>query len=471
MRDTMAIGYMAVGLKPYWAQFAGMKEKCMEHHRLLEEKFGEQYEVVDAGIVDSEALARDAGRQFQGSGVRIVFCHMLTYAASEYIAPVVKDLDIPVILLNVQYEKALDLTKVKSIGDWLSEGITCAGVPEATAVLKRMGKEYGVVTGYMKGDRQVDKEISYWCQAAKIKAKLSTHNMALFGRPYAGMMDLCIDETKIFTKFGTFIQHLDWTDIIAAGEQADKEDVESELKYVEEIMALDDEVNIKDLRYIAQTACGLNALVKKHNLCAIASHYEIDAPPSQTDLVAALNPAMTMLMTRGIAGAPEGDLKSALAMVMMKTLAGNAATAELYSLDFETNTCLIGHSAACDANISDEKAALKISKVFHGKKGKGYTTQFRPRLGAVTMLALTEDETGRFKLVAAEGESVEGLVLELGDTNLRMKFPGELRDFINDWCMEGPTHHGVISCGLYVDALKCVAKVLGMELKVITKLN
>ena len=471
-KTKMSIGYMAMGLKPYWAQFAGMREKCEKHHQVLKEKFDSNtYEVVDVGIVDSEALARKAGEAFRNSQVQMVFCHMLTYASSEYIAPVVRELDVPVIMLNVQYQKALDFEQVKGLGDWLSEGITCAGIPEATAVLNRMGKQYDVITGHMQGDGRVDREINHWCSAARIKNRLANENVALFGRPYAGMMDLCIDETNVFNQFGSFVQHLDWQEIIEAGSEISGSALEEQLAYIKQIFALDGTMNPKDIEYIAKTAFGLDQLVEKYRLCAIATHYEIDAPPSQVDLVAALNPAMTMLMTKGIAGAPEGDMKSALAMVILKELAGEAMTAELYSMDFDTNTCLIGHSGACDAKISDEKATLKISNVFNGKKGKGYMTQYYPRLGPVTMLALTQKADGSFKLVAAEGESVEGPVLELGDTNLRARFPGDLRDFVNRWSMEGPTHHGVIGRGLHLEGIACVAKALGVELKVITTMQ
>ena len=63
---------------------------------------------------------------------------------------------------------------------------------------------------------------------------------------------------------------------------------------------------------------------------------------------------------------------------------------------------------------------------------------------------------------------VDGPVLMLGDTNLRAKFPGGVKKFVNAWSMEGPTHHGVLARGHYIEELKCVAKVLEIPLKVIS---
>lgn len=465
-------GFMAVGLKPYWSQFSGMRENCEHHHEILRGKLDEALVgIEDVGIIDSEEQARAAGEIFTEKKVDIIFCQMLTYAASVYIAPVVRELNVPFIILNVQHKKALDFPHIKGIGDWLGEGITCAGVPEATAVLSRMGKMYAVITGNMEEDVYVEREMNAWCKAVYIRKTLAKKNLALFGRPYGGMMDLCIDETKVFEKFGTYIHHLDWQEIIKSGESIEEKKIARRMKRMEEVFELDEEMRQEDLTYIAKITEGCLALADAYHLSSCAVHYEFDAPENEMDLVAALNPAMTMMMTEGIAGAPEGDIKAALAMVILKSLAGNAMTAELYSMDFHDGTCLIGHSGACDANISNQKAKLKMCRVFHGKKGKGYVTQFYPEQGPVTMLALTETGDGRFKLVAAEGECVEGPVLMLGDTNLRVRFPKELRKFVNAWSMEGPTHHGVLAKGLYVEELRCVAEVLGIELKVITKMD
>ena len=51
---------------------------------------------------------------------------------------------------------------------------------------------------------------------------------------------------------------------------------------------------------------------------------------------------------------------------------------------------------------------MKIVKVFHGKTGGGYLTQFYPYTGPVTYLAITQDGDGHFKFIVAEGVNEEG---------------------------------------------------------------
>ena len=64
--------------------------------------------------------------------------------------------------------------------------------------------------------------------------------------------------------------------------------------------------------------------------------------------------------------------------------------------------------------------------------------------GPVTLFSEAETGKGALKFVVAEGESVAGPLLEIGNTNSRYKFPIGARQFVKDWSMEGPAHHCAI---------------------------
>ena len=66
----------------------------------------------------------------------------------------------------------------------------------------------------------------------------------------------------------------------------------------------------------------------------------------------------------------------------------------------------------------DIYAVMKIVKVFHGKTGGGYLTQFYPYTGPVTYLAITQDGDGHFKFIVAEGVNEEGKILSFGDDKI-----------------------------------------------------
>ena len=94
-----------------------------------------------------------------------------------------------------------------------------------------------------------------------------------------------------------------------------------------------------------------------------------------------LIPAFSMLIKQGTACAVEGDMKVAMAMSILKTISGTGQLSEMYSIDFNDDICIIGHSGSGDADISDKKPTMKIVTVFHGKTGGGYLTQFYPYTG------------------------------------------------------------------------------------------
>jgi L-arabinose isomerase len=463
------IGLMAVGLGAYWPQFPGMRDGVLGAHQRLARLFEGAGEIVAAGLVDSAAASRQAGELFARERVDIVFCHLTTYANSETLLSAVSAVDVPVILLNVQPVRALDFPNVVSTAGWLGVACTCAALPEMTAVLIRTGKRFATITGHLDGDAELERRIRLWCTVAGISRRLHTQSLALLGRPFPGMLDLHIDETRLYQRFGTLTNHLSWDDIIVEMKEVTPADRNSGADRVRAMFDYPPTVTAHDLDAIATTLCALRRTVEKHSLFGIATHFEGIPTGPVAELLAALNPALSVLITDGVACPVEGDLKAALAMVALKALAGNATLAELYSMDFNEDVCIIGHSGAGDAAISSRRPTLSASEVFHGKSGKGYLTQFFPKTGAATLLACTQDAGGDYRFVAAEGEIVEGPTLGLGDTNCRVRFSCGMRDFTERWSNLGPTHHGVIGMGKHIDSLKSVSTALGIPIDVVCR--
>jgi len=124
----------------------------------------------------------------------------------------------------------------------------------------------------------------------------------------------------------------------------------------------------------------------------------------------------------------------------------------------------MGHDGPGHTRIAEGKTKLKPLKVYHGKVGAGLSVEMRVRQGPITLLSVIDAPDGSRKLLVAEGESVPGSVLEIGNTNSRYRFSCGARNFIDRWSKAGPSHHCAIGVGHLAATLKKLAVLSGIPI-------
>ncbi len=91
----LRIGLFGIGLEAYWRQFAGLQERLRGYLGRVERKLTRPgVEVVD-----------------------VIFLHVTTYALSSTVLPVVMRAKVPVIVLNLAPEPAIDYAAFNTMGD------------------------------------------------------------------------------------------------------------------------------------------------------------------------------------------------------------------------------------------------------------------------------------------------------------------------------------------------------------------
>jgi L-arabinose isomerase len=461
-------GLFGVGLDTYWAQFDGLLDNLKKYQGQIKaqiEDFG--VEVIDGGMVDNPVKAREAADLFRTSDIEVLFLYVSTYALSSTILPVVQKAKVPVIILNLQPVAALDYASFNNLKDrgkmtgvWLEHCQACS-VPEFASVLNRAGIGYEIVTGYLQ-QAEVWIEIESWLEAARVAAAMRTNRMGILGHYYGGMLDVYTDVTKQAAVFGTHFEILEMCELKKYRDEVSEQEVTAKIEEFYTTFDVVAECESFEIDRAARTSIALDKLVKSRNLGSMAYYYEGESGNDYENIVTSVIAGNTLLTGRNIPVAGECEVKNAQAMKIMAEFGVGGSFSEFYLMDFTDNVVMLGHDGPAHFAISEGRVKLVPLPIYHGKPGKGLSIQMTVRHGAVTLLSVVEGKDEVFLLVA-EGESVDGPVLEIGNTNSRYRFSLGAKNFMDEWSKQGPAHHCAIGVGHIASKIDKLGKLLGIK--------
>lgn len=466
------IGLYSVGLRAYWEQFPGLRERLEGYGRFIEHKLSEWADVFNFGLVDAEGKGRRAGEWLNARDVDLVFCHAATYSTSSTVLPVHQINKAPVVFLNLQPTERIHY-EATTTGEWLAHCGACP-VPEFANAFNRAGIPFRVVNGLLgltetpavsltnetTHEREEAirawREIRCWAQAAAVPRTLRYSRFGFLGNTYSGMLDMYSDFTMIQAQTGLHVEVLEMCDLDRQLRSVTADEVGRKLAEVREMFEISGDSpsdpiarrpTDEQLEWSCRVAAAQEKLVREYDLDALSYYYHGAPGGAYEKLQGGFIVGHSLLMARGIPCSGEGDLKTAVAMKICDILGTGGSFSEIVVTDYVDGTILLGHDGPFHIAIAEGKPILRGMGLYHGKQGTGVSVEAKVASGPVTTLNVTQTGDGRLKLISSEGESTDGPIMRIGNTQTPVRFREHPDAYMSRWFAEAPTHHCALSVG------------------------
>jgi L-arabinose isomerase len=468
--SNLRVGLFGIGLSAYWPQFPGLEERLRDYLQTVEGKLrAPGREIINLGLIDTPERAVAAGHEARRKDIDLLVLYVTTYALSSTVLPVVRRAKVPVLILNLQPEPAINYKAFNALPDrnamtaeWLAFCSSCP-VPELANLFARSRIPFHQITGVLHDDPECWQQIHEWLAAAQVAQILSHTRLGLMGHYYGGMLDVATDLVQVCAVFGLHIEAIEVDELSHLRQAITPSQFERQLSSITHSFEIEPDCSQDELERAARTSAALERLVDNHSLGALAYFYKGAGVAQNEDTITSIILGASLLTTSGIPVAGEYDIKNVLAMKILDSFGAGGSFTEYYALDFTDDVVLMGHDGPGHSGIAEGMTRVRPLQVYHGKIGRGLSVEMSVKTGPVTLLSVVESRESGFKLLFAEGETVNGPILEIGNTNSRYRFSIGARNFVNRWNEQAPAHHCAVGLGNIAGKLEKLAKLLDIE--------
>jgi len=468
--NQLKVGLFGIGLDAYWTQFPGLRDRLAGFTETAARKLeSSRVRVINLGLIDTPEKSLAAGHEFRKEDVDLIFLYVSTYALSSTVLPAVRRAKVPVIILNLSPSPAIDYDNFNRLGDrskmtgeWLAYCQACP-VPEIANVFNRCRIPFFQVTGMLENDPVAWDEIGEWIEAARVAHIMEHNRLGVMGNYYGGMLDIYSDLTQQCAYFGGHIEILEVEELAALRREVSEADLNRRVTEFKSSFDVQADCSAEELQRAARTSVALDRLVEMHRLGSLAYYHKGVGNPENEDAISSIILGTSLLTSQGVPVAGEYEIKNAQAMKIMDSFGAGGSFTEYYAVDYNDDVVLMGHDGPGHIAIAEGKTKVCPLAVYHGKVGRGLSVEMSVKHGPVTLLSVVQTADGKLKLLVAEGESVPGPILEIGNTNSRYRFSIGARNFLNEWNVHGPAHHCAVGVGHISSKLQKLGALLGME--------
>ncbi|MGC8628259.1 MAG: hypothetical protein ACP5VR_12060 [Acidimicrobiales bacterium] len=462
MTTKPKIGVLTTALlEDAYNKTAHMRPAATEAAKKVARVFEQYGTVVHPGLVEDEDQAAAAARQFNAEQVDLIVAAEIAYTKGIVPARCFIGTTAPVLVWNTQ--------QVSRLGEndgfdviMLNSGM--AGLPELTAVLLRTGRDYSVVTSRLD-DPEGHKKLLPTLQAAGVKRRLSSAKVGIVGHPFEGMTDLMFDALAFRQDIGPVVWPVEPEAVATRFTEIPQSEVQALVN--EERARYRVEMAPELFERSARLALALESVARDERLDAFTAFDQVWLSDPRVGIIPSYGTGR--LCELGTPAAPEGDVTTAVAQLVLQELAGQATTLENYVIDFDNNAVIFSHDGHGNPALGTAGTiSVKHSIYYEGVHGYGAGFEFVYEPGPVTLLAIVTTGANRWRFVISEGELLPMQARAISAPQGLFRHEAlPVDEWCNAWLRAGAPHHMGGARGRWSPQLKELARMLGAEVAVV----
>ena len=457
------IGLFVTGLlEDEYNKTGHLRPKCAETTDDVANILKAYGEIVNPGFVEHEDDAERATQMFNTADVDLIVIVELAYQKGAVPALMFLNTKAPVLVWNTQQIRNLPEDANFDV-IMLNSGM--CGLPELTNGLLRSGRNFTVITSHV-ADPQGLAQIGEYAVAAAVVRRLRNARIGIIGHSYEGMTDLMIDQFSLRYSLGPSCWPIESEKVAAAAEATPCEKVNRLIEA--ERGRFRNELPPEMFERSVRLALALEQVVRDNRVDALATFEHAWLADSRVGIVT--NYGAGRLMSLGVPSVPEGDVPTAVCMLILQELAGYSTIMENYVMNFDNETILFSHDGTGNPALASSSAsvAIKPSIYYRGIHGFGAAYEFDYAPGDVTILSLIPLRNGKWRFIVAEGESLAMKPRPLSAPQMTFRHSsGSIQEYCDRWCSAGASHHMALAYGRLAKKVGRIGELLGIEVVVV----
>jgi len=392
-------------------------------------------EVVEApSLIEDEASAVAVGRRFYDQRVPVIVLAAATWSADPNMLDMLEECDVPVVT-------------------WAFPGMntgSMCGCQQFCCVLKELGKPYRFVFG-TADDPDVITRIADYAAAVNLAAALRKTRMGLVGYRVPGMTEVTFDELELKALIGPRIVHYGLETVEKA--MSDIPEADALAAWNERVAGIGKiSVTEADVIDSMRGYLTLKRFAKHDGLSGMA----IECYPQ---FMGRLCLAGSLLADEGIVVGCEGDMNSAVAMLVLNRLTGEPVhNTDGLGVDMGEKSIVFSHCGNGSMRLADSTDKIEIAHVrlMH----QGACVLFPGKPGPVTLVNLV-GRRGTYRMGIAHGQAVPTDMVFAGNPT-KVVLECGVRHYLDVIAEEGLGHHWMIGYGDVRSQLSEFCEVVGI---------